>query len=245
MKVGSLSKLVNFESGCIKDTLMKRSEINALIEEAKEFFLKHQFYLPKWAFWEPHDWKGMYESASEVIDNMLGWDITDFGEEKFNARGLLLFTLRNGNLEKDKKPYAEKIMIVKEDQETPYHFHWYKMEDIINRGGGSLVIELYGSDKEETFSDAPIEVKIDGIKRTVEPGGRVVLTPGESICLDQGMYHRFWSEKGTGMTLTGEVSMTNDDNTDNRFKDELGRFPKIQEDVPPVHLLVSDYKEYL
>lgn len=224
---------------------MKRSEINEIIERGKEFFASMQFCLPPWAFWTPRDWKGQYEAASEVVDNMLGWDITDFGEGSFEKRGLFLFTIRNGNLKKDKKPYAEKIMIVEEDQETPYHFHWHKMEDIINRGGGNLVVELHGSDREEGFSSSSVEVKIDGIKRSVPPGGRVVLTPGESICLEQGMYHRFWAEKGSGKVLTGEVSMTNDDNSDNRFKEELGRFPAVEEDVPPVHLLVSDYKNYI
>ena|SRR5690554_1431468 len=43
---------------------------------------------------------------------MLGWDITDFGSGEFYKRGLFLFTLRNGKYKVDKKPYAEKIMIV-------------------------------------------------------------------------------------------------------------------------------------
>ena len=30
--------------------------------------------------------------------------------------------------------------------------------------------------------------------------------------------------------LVAEVSMCNDDNTDNRFYDKVGRFPKIEED---------------
>lgn len=55
---------------------------------------------------------------------MLGWDLTDFGFGDFNKCGLILFTIRNGNFMKDKKPYAEKIMIVEELQETPMHFHW-------------------------------------------------------------------------------------------------------------------------
>ena len=61
----------------------------------------------------------------------------------------------------------------------------------------------------------------------------------ESICLEPFVYHRFWSEEGT--TLVGEVSLVNDDNTDNRFYEEVGRFPAIVEDEAPLHLLVSDY----
>lgn len=223
---------------------MKRSEINTLIEDAKQFFAKHQFYLPKWAFWAPEDWKGKKEACAEIHENMLGWDVTDFGSGDFAGRGLFLFTIRNGNMEKDKKPYAEKIMIVREEQETPMHFHWHKMEDIINRGGGNLVIELYASDEKEDLGGGPVEVKVDGIARTVEPGGKVILEPGESICLTQGMYHRFYAEPGKGVCLVGEVSQVNDDNTDNRFHQEMGRFPDIEEDEKPVHLLVSDYPNY-
>lgn len=82
------------------------------------------FRLPPWAFRKPEEWKGQYNNCSEIIDNMLGWDLTDFGFGDFNKCGLILFTIRNGNFMKDKKPYAEKIMIVEELQETPMHFHW-------------------------------------------------------------------------------------------------------------------------
>jgi hypothetical protein len=59
------------------------------------------------------------------------------------------------------------------------------------------------------------------------------------------MYHRFYGEPGKGRVLVGEVSAVNDDNVDNRFKEELGRFPALDENEPPVHLLVSDYRQYL
>ena len=36
-------------------------------------------------------------------------------------------------------------------------------------------------------------------------------------------------------------SEVNDDNTDNRFYDPLGRFPAIEEDEPPLHLLCDEY----
>ncbi len=224
---------------------MKRSEINQLIRESIGFFGQMNFKLPPWAYWKPEDWKGKYESCSEIVDNMLGWDITDFGSGDFYKRGLFLFTIRNGRLNVDKKPYAEKIMIVEEMQETPMHFHWSKMEDIINRGGGNLVIELYNSDENEDFSKEEIRVKVDGVLRTVKPGGKVILTPGESICLEQGMYHRFYCEPRKGKVLVGEVSAVNDDTTDNRFLDPVGRFPEIEEDEKPLHLLVSDYKNFI
>jgi D-lyxose ketol-isomerase len=224
---------------------MKRSEINQLIKDSIDFFNQMNFKLPPWAYWTPEDWKGKYDICNEIVDNMLGWDLTDFGSGKFHKRGLILFAIRNGNQNRDKKIYAEKIMIVEENQETPMHFHWSKMEDIINRGGGNLVIELYKSDKNEDFSDEDLDVKVDGVKRTVSPGGKVILTPGESICLEQGMYHRFYGEEGKGKVLVGEVSAVNDDSSDNRFHEEVGRFPEIIEDEAPLHLLVSDYKKYI
>jgi len=224
---------------------MKRSEINGLIYGSVLFFRKMNFYLPRWAFRTPEEWKGKYSSCSEIVDNMLGWDLTDFGSGDFSRRGLILFTLRNGNFKKDKKSYAEKAMIVGEMQETPTHFHWNKMEDIINRGGGNLVIELFSSDREEKISENPVSIRLDGVRRTVPSGGKVVLTPGESICLEQGVYHRFYGEPGKGRVLVGEVSAVNDDTSDNRFLEVVGRFPEVDEDEKPLHLLVSDYFKYL
>jgi len=224
---------------------MKRSEINQLIRNSIEFFNEMNFKLPPWAYWKPEDWGGKYNSCSEIIDNMLGWDLTDFGSGDFFKRGLILFALRNGNPQKDKKIYAEKIMIVGENQETPMHFHWSKMEDIINRGGGNLMIELYKSNDQERFSSEDFYLKIDGIKRHISAGQTITLTPGESICLQQKIYHRFYGEKSKGKVIVGEVSAVNDDSTDNRFYDKVGRFPDIIEDEKPLYLLVSDYKKYI
>jgi D-lyxose ketol-isomerase len=224
---------------------MKRSEINRLIRESIDFFNQMNFKLPPWGYWSPGMWKGKYETCSEIVDNMLGWDLTDFGSGNFHQRGLILFTLRNGNFKTDNKPYAEKAMIVEENQETPMHFHWSKMEDIINRGGGNLVMELYASDKLEALSNTEFDIKIDGIKHRLKPNSRIVLTPGESISLEQGIYHRFYGEPGKGKVFVGEVSAVNDDNSDNRFLEPVGRFPDIEEDEYPVHLLVSDYKKYI
>lgn len=224
---------------------MKRSEINQILRSAKTFMAEKQFMLPSWAYWSLDEWKKNKDTAREVIENMLGWDITDFGSGDFYKRGLFLFTLRNGKFNVDKKPYAEKIMIVEENQETPMHYHWSKMEDIINRGGGNLVIELYNATNGDKFSDTPVIFKTDGITHTIQAGGKVVLAPGESICLEQGMFHRFYGEKGKGKVLVGEVSMVNDDNTDNCFYEEVGRFPVVEEDEEPLHLLVSDYKKFI
>jgi D-lyxose ketol-isomerase len=223
---------------------MKRSEINAHIRDAERFFETMHFKLPVWASWGPEKWKG--KGDVEVVRNKLGWDLTDYATGDFEKVGLILFTIRNGNLAAgDPKLYAEKIMIVGEDQVCPMHFHWKKREDIINRGGGELVIELHGSNANEEFSNEPLVVHIDGLPRTVPPGGAVILAPGESICLEPGMYHRFYGQAGKGRVLTGEVSSVNDDDADNRFFEPMPRFPAIIEDEPPYRLLVNDYPAFV
>lgn len=223
---------------------MNRSQINRIQSDAKLFMNEMNFMLPEWANWQPADWPSDKSDISEIMDNQLGWDITDFGSGNFGRRGLFLFTIRNGNPSLDRKPYAEKIMIVEEGQETPMHFHWSKMEDIINRGGGNLVLELFNSTPEGTLADTEVKVKIDGILKRFKPGEKVVLCPGQSICLTQGLYHRFYGEQGKGRVLVGEVSMVNDDSADNRFLEEVGRFPEVIEDEAPLHLLVSDYHRF-
>lgn len=224
---------------------MKRSEINRILRDAKEFLCEKNFLLPPWAYWTIDEWRENRENAEEIFNNMLGWDITDFGSGDFHRRGLFLFTIRNGKFNVDKKPYAEKIMIVEENQETPMHYHWSKMEDIINRSGGNLVIELYNSTPDDKLDTTDVHYKKDGVKGSVKAGGKVVLTPGESISLEQGMYHRFYGEPGKGRVLVGEVSMVNDDSTDNCFLETIGRFPTIVEDEEPLYLLVNDYITFL
>ncbi len=226
---------------------MKRSEINDILRDAEAFFESKQFKLPPFARWSPEDWKTKDKSYQEIIDNMLGWDITDFSSGDFHNEGLLLFTLRNGNphMYKYTKTYAEKVLLIKEGQVTPFHFHWNKMEDIINRGGGNLVIEVYQADDEEAKTDKPVTLYLDGRQEVVEPGHRVVLTPGESITLMPYQYHAFWAEEGKGPVLAGEVSQVNDDHSDNRFLVEKERFSDIEEDVEPLYLLCSDYEKFL
>jgi len=225
---------------------MKRSEINAIMQKADDFIHSRGFFLPPFAYWTPEDWTKKGAEVSEIVDNKLGWDITDFARGDFNATGLFLFTIRNGNIQGGQKLkgklYAEKIMVVEDSQVTPMHFHWKKMEDIINRGGGDLQIQLYNATAEEQLDEKnEVLVSIDGLRRTLRPGDTVRLTPGESICLEQRCYHKFWGE---GRVLVGEVSLVNDDQQDNCFYEPTGRFPEIEEDVPPFHLLCNDYAQF-
>ncbi len=222
---------------------MKRSEINSIIENGIAFMNRHQFKLPPFAYFTPKDWAEKSHEYDEIRNNLLGWDITDFGSGDFHKIGLFLFTLRNGNLKNpsDKKPYAEKIMIVEEGQVTPYHFHWHKMEDIINRGGGNLLVKVYNATENDEFSEDDVEVQIDGRHYTVPAGSIIRLTPGESMTMTTRLYHSFWTEEGCGTALIGEVSQVNDDSADNRFYEPTGRFPEIEEDEPAKYLLGNEY----
>lgn len=224
---------------------MKRSEINRIIQDGIEFFKAHHFALPPFAFWSPEEWRSRGKEYDEIRDNHLGWDITDFGSGDYQHTGLFLLTLRNGNINipKYRKTYAEKIMIVGESQVTPFHFHWKKTEDIINRGGGNLMIRLFNATSDGEFANTPVTVHSDGREYQVPAGATIKLVPGESITLYPGQYHSFWGEPGKGRVLVGEVSECNDDYTDNRFHEEIGRFPTIEEDEPPLYYLVNDYPE--
>ena len=222
---------------------MKRSEINAILRDSLAFLQRMNFVLPPFAHWLPAQWRASGPECHEIVAAQLGWDITDFGSGDFAKTGLFLFTLRNGSSQTG-KPYAEKIMISREGQLTPTHFHFEKMEDIINRGGGQLLLQVWNATPAETLATTPVTLATDGVARTVKAGASICLTPGESVTLPPRCYHKFWSAPGHGPVLVGEVSRVNDDRTDNRFLEPTGRFPAIVEDEPPLHLLVGDYAQY-
>lgn len=220
---------------------MKRSEINAAAAQARKFFADHQFHLPVWVDWSLQDWQNAGSECDEIRNNCLGWDVTDFGKGDFEKEGLTLITIRNGNAKLDKKVYCEKIMFVKENQVTPIHFHWKKMEDIINRAGGDLCMKLWKADEAEALTNEDVVVQIDGVTTTVKPGELLRLKPGASISFEPYVYHTFWAEGAPCMV--GEVSTVNDDENDNRFLEPLGRFSEIVEDEPKYRLLCNEYPE--
>lgn len=228
---------------------MKRSDVNRIMAEADEFIRSFGYILPPFAYWSPEEFRANAESAEAIVKANLGWDITDFGLGDFISAGLFLFTVRNGNLDDLKKGrgmlYAEKAMISRKDQVTPTHRHNLKAEDIINRGGGTLVVELYGDSDGECDRDRGTVVYADGMRCDLEPGHKLKLNPGESVTLLPGKHwHSFWGEGGD--VFVGEVSTVNDDNIDNIFEDpKISRFSGIEEDVEPLHLLVPDYKTWL
>ncbi len=239
---------------------MKRSEINRIIRNAMQFTQSRSLALPPFAYWGADEWRRVGEDSRELVDNMLGWDVTDFGSGNYEKTGLTVFTFRNGNFyRKDRypKPYAEKLLLVGDGQILPYHYHWSKMEDIINRGGGDLALTLYNctdadfadaeggrSGKPGEFADTPVEVTVDGCRMTVSAGGQVILRPGQSITLMPGQYHMWQGIPGTGSVMLFEVSACNDDNVDNRFYRAGKRIPEIEEDEAPEHLIFKDYTKY-
>jgi D-lyxose ketol-isomerase len=227
---------------------MKRSRINDIIAQSDDMMRSFGFVLPPWAYWTPDEFKARAGEAAAVIEARNGWDITDYGAGDFDKMGLFLFTLRNGRLADLQRGggmcYAEKLLISKQDQLSPMHPHVIKAEDIINRGGATLVVELFGSDADGHFDEtAGGTVWCDGLQRDYGPGEKLRLAPGESVTLMPGDWHAFWGEGGD--VLIGEVSTVNDDETDNIFREPIGRFANIQEDAAPTHLLVSDYRNWL
>ena len=206
---------------------MKRSEINRALRDMESMLEKYRFALPPFCHYTPEEWQTK------------GHD--------FNKVGFSLITLRNGNLamsDKYAKTYAEKLLFIKEGQYSPNHFHWHKMEDIINRGGGTLLIRVYNSLPDESIDrESDVTVHLDGVTHTVPAGTQLRLTPGMSISIQPRLYHDFEVEPGSGDVLIGEVSQCNDDNTDNRFEPPVGRFPAIEEDEPPYRLLCNEYPE--
>ncbi|MFT3984195.1 MAG: D-lyxose/D-mannose family sugar isomerase [Lachnospiraceae bacterium] len=222
---------------------MKRSKINRVIKDMEKMMKEHRFEAPPFVNFAPDEWKTKGQEYDEIRDNMLGWDITDYGLDRFDEIGFALITLRNGNFHKPeyKKPYAEKLLFLYEGQTSPLHFHWSKMEDIINRGGNEVYITVYNGAEDGSKLDTDVTVSCDGVKRTVSAGSKICLQPGMSITIPQYLYHDFLVPKTGGSVLLGEVSMCNDDHVDNRFYNEMGRFPDIEEDEAPYRLLCNEY----
>ncbi|EKF41793.1 hypothetical protein NA8A_14289 [Nitratireductor indicus C115] len=227
---------------------MKRSRVNEILREGEAFIRSFGYALPPFADWTPDEMKRRRGDIDGIVDARLGWDITDYGAGDFVRRGLFLFTVRNGDpadLASGRGMlYAEKIMISRREQVAPMHKHAVKAEDIINRGGGTLCIELFASAPDGGIDrEAPLVVPTDGVMRRVDAGGILRLAPGESVTLLPGVWHAFWGEGKD--VLIGEVSTVNDDLSDNIFADPIARFSQIEEDEMPHRLLVSDYPAWL
>lgn len=218
---------------------MKRSLINSNIEWAMELCKQLNFNLPSFAYYTPEEWET--KATEDMLKVKLGWDVTDYDSNDFDKIGAVLFTLRNGVFGDMERPYCEKMIAMKEGQILPCHFHYDKTEDIINRAGGTLCVEVWNSKSEaEGYAvdyENDVTVTCDGVKVTVPAGGVVKVTSGNSITLLPYMYHRFYAEGGP--LIVGEVSKVNDDANDNHFVDEMHM--TIEEDEPVRHVLCGGY----
>lgn len=220
---------------------MKRSEINQAIIEAKKMMENYSWVLPQWGYWSKEDYINEPSVSKYLKDHQMGWDVTDFGKGLFNEQGITLFCIRNGiQGNAQDKPYAEKLLFMREGQEIPFHSHKVKLEDIINRGGGDLGIEFVMVNEHLKEKNENINILVDGVQVEVEPHEPLILKRGQSVTVERNIYHKFYAVKGTGMVMAGEVSQVNDDNNDNYFLEPVGRFTQIEEDEQPIHPLWNE-----
>lgn len=199
---------------------MKRSKINKVIKDMEALIKEHGFEIPPFAEFTPEEWNEIGHEYDEIRENCLGWDITDYGLDNFDKVGFSLLTIRNGNQkmqEKYPKPYAEKLLMLYEGQTAPMHYHWKKMEDIINRGGNDIYITVYNGAEDGKMLETDVTIYSDGKREVVKAGSRILLKPGQSITITPYMYHDFIVPETGGAVLLGEVSMCNDDENDNCF----------------------------
>ncbi|MCU0336165.1 MAG: D-lyxose/D-mannose family sugar isomerase [Chitinophagaceae bacterium] len=124
---------------------MKRSEVNAAYQRARQFF-------------EANGW---------AILPHFKWDITDFGLGHFSQHGLVLINLA------EEKEYCEKLMYAEASQTTPAHYHQQKKEDIICRTG-QLIIQLWPAGTQPQ-AGGDLEVKVNGQWRNLAGGSRLLL----------------------------------------------------------------------
>jgi len=220
---------------------LKRSQINRIITENLEFIRQLGFCLPPFAYWTLEEFEAQKGECKQLIDNMLGWDVSDYGFGDFYRCGIVAFTIRSGNHKSGlyQKPYAEKLLILEPGQACPMHFHPNKIEDLINRGGGDFLIQMYASDDNGGLSKEPVEIFMDGRVFNVKAGEKIRVKPGESVTLKPRQCHTFWADDKK--VLFGEVTMN--DNAHCFYGNTPGLM-EIEEDEPLKHVLSNDYYTY-
>ena len=207
---------------------MKRSRINEALKTARAMCEDYRFALPEWADWTADDHAANAGQSKFLADRQIGWDVTDFGFDDYDNRGLTLLCIRNGfQNDAAERPYAEKLLFVDEEQVTPFHAHKVKLEDIIVRGGGNLMVEFT---RDGSFGDDHT-VRVDG-REVAAHDGPIRIEPGASITIPRGLMHSFYGEAGKGAVFVAEVSQCNDDKLDNYFLEDVGRFATVEEDAP-------------
>jgi D-lyxose ketol-isomerase len=223
---------------------MKRSFIDAQIEAMLKLCDRYGVTLPPFAFWDDAEFRKQHASTALIAERGMGWNVVEFRSGAFATQGLTIFTLRMGDwrevASKSGRLYAEKAIMSADGQRAPHHYHVAKTEDIVNRGGARFAVELFKVDSHGAPSKERFHALKDVTKLDLGPGDQVRLEPGESLTLDPFVAHAFWAEGGTA--LAGEVSLANDDTTDNYFVPPLGPFDPIDEDLPARYVTVRDYQ---
>ena len=208
---------------------MKRSRVNDIIREADAFIRSFGYIMPPFAYWTPGRDARPRQAIGGILEPRLGWDITDYGQGKFDELGLFLFTVRNGRDEDLRRGggmlYAEKIMISRKDQLSPMHRHNVKAEDIINRGGGKLVLEAVHVRRRRQHRPRRPRSRWRPTA-SLPPGCRPAGCCGSTRARASRCCPATGTPSGARASdvLIGEVSTVNDDLTDNIFAEPIGRF---------------------
>jgi D-lyxose ketol-isomerase len=222
---------------------VKRSFIDARIDRMLELCARHGVALPPFALWRETDFRNNADAAKLIAERGVGWNVVEFKPGLFAREGLTLFTLRMGDWRDlgagRGRLYGEKAIAAEDGQRAPHHYHVVKTEDIVNRGGARFVVELFKVDA----LGRPVKDRFRALKDVsvidLKPGHQVRLEPGESLTLEPFIAHSFWAEGGAA--LAGEVSLANDDTTDNYFLPPLGPPSPIDEDAPARYVTVRDH----
>lgn len=224
---------------------MRRSELDTIIEDSRAIMARHGQILPPYAGWTPAQWHAMAQETRAMRARGLGWNVATFGDGSFAQSGIVVFTTRMGDhadLPSGRgKLYGEKIIVCRDGQRVPHHYHRVKTEDFVNRGGGTLVIDLIRVDVTGAALDQPIDLDRDGVMIRVPARTTLRLAPGEGITLEPYIAHAFSAENGD--IVCGEVSLVNDDTTDNYFLETVPP-QTIVEDAAARHCIVADYSSF-
>jgi D-lyxose ketol-isomerase len=226
---------------------MRRSFIDRRIDAMLEFCAGLGFKLPPFALWDAAQYRARPAAARRIGEAGLGWNVVEFQPAAYRQWGLTIFTSRMGDWRALSsgagRLYAEKAIFAEDGQRTPHHFHIVKTEDILNRGGARFVVELFKVDSQGVRLDERLQVLKDAEMLDLAAGAQVSLEPGESLTLEPYVAHSFWAEGGA--VLAGEISLANDDATDNYFLPPLGHFAPIVEDASMRYVTVRDHAKLM
>ncbi|MDR1303683.1 MAG: D-lyxose/D-mannose family sugar isomerase [Verrucomicrobiales bacterium] len=172
-----------------------------------------------------------FEAHGHSLPPQPRWDVTDFGLGDWRRHGLVLVNLA------EEPEYCEKLMYAQRGMTTPAHCHRRKKEDIIARWG-TLRVRVW-ADEPARAGEREFTLRVNGRPLTVRSGADLDLPAGWRVTLPPGLYHEF--APLTAECVIGEVSTANDDTRDNFFiNPDIGRYPAVIEDEPPLVKLLSD-----